>query len=504
MTAHEAYESLKQHAREVAIIDSCSGLLGWDERTYMPRRGSQFRAEQLGYLAGLRHEKFTSPQFGELLATAESDGFQDQPESVEAVNLREWRREYDLATKLPKSLVEEITRETTIAQGVWVEARKKDDFQSFLPNLETVIGLTKQMADAYGWEGERYNALLDQYEPGAKTEEVAEVFTVLRKELVTLLGKIKDAPRKPNTKIVEQAFDVEKQRVFGEMVCRAIGFDFSAGRLDITTHPFCSGFGIGDTRITTRYNPNRLNDALFGTMHEAGHALYEMGIKKEDHFGTPMGESVSLGIHESQSRMWENQVGRSKEFWTYFFPMAQGIFRDALSDVALDDFYAAINDVRPSYIRVEADEATYNLHILLRFELERAMMRDEIATKDLAGEWRKRFEEYLGIPVDNDRQGVLQDVHWSAGLIGYFPTYSLGNLYAAQFFAKAEADLPNLKAGFAHGNFEHLLTWLRENIHVHGRRYRATELAQRVTGKELSPQPLIDSLNTKFGAIYGF
>lgn len=504
MTAHEAYQQLIKQTREVALLGSSAGVLGWDERTYMPKRGSSLRAEQLALLAGLQHEKFTSPRVGELLAKAESNGHKGNPESVEAVNLRELRHDYDRATKLPKELVEEITRETTLAQGIWVDARKKSDFAMFLPSLERVMSLTRQVADAYGWQGERYNALLESYEPGATAEEIAKVFDGLRDDLVKLLDKIKGAKRKPDVSIVERDYDVEKQKVFGEAVAAAVGFDFMAGRLDVTTHPFCSGFGPNDTRITTRYNPKRLNDALFGVLHEAGHALYEMGIEKEKYFGTPMGDAVSLGIHESQSRMWENQVGRSREFWAYFLPQAKRIFRESLSDVTLDDFYGAINYVTPSYIRVEADEATYNLHILLRFELERALMSDQLKPKDLPGEWNSRFAKYFGLKVDKDSDGCLQDVHWSAGLIGYFPTYTLGNLYSAQFFVQAKKDIPGLLNQFQQGDFGQLLNWLRERIHRHGRRYRAKELGLKVTGQQLSHRPLVEYMTAKYGEIYGF
>ena len=283
----------------------------------------------------------------------------------------------------------------------------------------------------------------------------------------------------------------------------AIGFDFSAGRLDITTHPFCTGIGPGDTRILTRYNPNRLNDALFGTMHEAGHGMYEMGLDKKKHFGMPMGESVSLGIHESQSRMWENQVGRSKEFWVYFLPQAKRIFRESLEGVTLDDFYGAINYVTPSYIRVEADEATYNLHILLRFELERALISGDLKPADMPGEWNSRFKKYFDIEVDNDANGCLQDVHWSIGYLGYFPTYTLGNLYSAQFFAKARKDIPDLMQQFELGNYGGLLDWLRKNIHRQGQRYRANKLCEKVTGQALSHKPLMEYMNKKYGEIYG-
>ena len=504
MTPQKAYDELIARIKEVALLYSSAAVLGWDERTYMPRGGAMLRADQLGLLEGMAHEKFVDPRIGELLSELEQSDLMKDPESAEAANIRETRHSYDKRTKLPKKLVEELTKTTTLAQGEWVIARKNNDFKHFLPWLEKVVDLSRQKADAYGYKGEPYDALLDDYETGATTQEIVEVFANLRKSLVILLDKIKGAPNKPDVSIVERHYDVELQRIFGESVAATMGYSFKNGRLDITTHPFCTGIGPGDTRITTRYNPNRLNDALFGIMHEAGHGLYEMGIDKKKYYGTPMGESVSLGIHESQSRMWENQVGRSKAFWTYFFPQAQRIFKESLGDVTLDAFYAAINDVRPSYIRVEADEATYNLHILLRFELERPLLSGDLKPADVPGEWNTRFKKYFGIDVDKDANGCLQDVHWSAGLIGYFPTYTLGNIYSAQFFAKALKDMPDLPQQFEAGQLLNLREWLRTNIHVHGQRYRANKLVEKVTGKPLSYQPLIDYMTAKYGEIYGF
>ncbi len=504
MSAQKAYEELIKRVREVSLLTSCEEVLAWDERTYMPRGGAAHRAEQLGLLSGLAHEKFVVPRIGELLGELEQSDLVKNAESPEAVNVREIRYLYDKRTKLPKDLVEEITRVTTLAQGEWVIARKKSDFKHFQPWLEKVVALQRDKAEAYGYVGEPYNALLDDYETGATTAEIAEVFTNLRKELVVLLGKIKDAPKKPDASIVERDYDVELQRVFGESVAAALGYSFIDGRLDVTTHPFCIGIGPGDTRITTRYNPRRINDALFGIMHEAGHGLYEMGVNKKEYFGVPMGQAVSLGIHESQSRMWENQVGRSRAFWVYFLPQAQRIFKESLGDVKLDDFYGAINDVKPSYIRVEADEATYNLHILLRFELERPLLSGDLKPADVPGEWNSRFKNYFGIEVDKDANGCLQDVHWSAGYIGYFPTYTLGNLYSAQFFARAKQDMPDLTRQFESGQFDGLRRWLLENIHQHGQRYRANQLVEKVTGKPLSYKPLIDYMTAKYGEIYGF
>lgn len=504
MAEDKTYKQLVERCREIALLTSSAAVLGWDERTYMPANGGQLRADQLGLLARMVHEKFTSPEIGDWLSELESSQMVKDNGSIEAANVRETRHRYDKETKLPKELVEEITKVTTLAQGAWVKARKNNDFKAFLPWLEKVVDLTRQKAEAYGYEGEPYNALLDDYEPGETVDMVADVFKSLRNELVTLLKKVHDAPKKPDVTIVEREYNTELQRVFSESVAAAIGYSFDSGRLDVTTHPFCTGIGPGDTRITTRYNPKRLNDALFGTMHEAGHGLYEMGLEKEKHFGMPAGEATSLGIHESQSRMWENQVGRSKEFWSYFFPQAQRIFKEALHGVSLNDFYGAINYVKPSYIRVEADEATYNLHILLRFELERALMTGDLKPADVPGEWNSRFKKYFDLEVDKDTNGCLQDVHWSAGLFGYFPTYTLGNLYSAQFFNKAEKDIPDLKKQFTLGNFEPLVGWLRENIHKHGGRYRANLLCKKVTGEELSYKPLVAYMNTKFGEIYGF
>ncbi len=504
MSSQKAYEELIKQVKEVSLLSSCAGVLGWDERTYMPRGGAGLRAEQMSLLAGLCHEKFVDPKIGELLSKVEQSDLVKDADSVEAANVREIRHDYDKETKLPKELVEEFSRVTTLAQGEWVTARKNSDFKHFLPWLEKVVDLCRQRAEAFGYEGEPYNALLDEYEPGATVEEVESIFTGLRKELVELLGKIKGGSKRPDASIVERDYDVDLQRVFGESVAAAMGYSFTEGRLDITTHPFCIGLGPGDTRITTRYNPKRLNDALFGIMHEAGHGLYEMGIDKANHFGTPVGESASLGIHESQSRMWENQVGRSKEFWSYFFPQAQRIFKDSLADVSLDEFYGAVNDVRPSYIRVEADEATYNLHILLRFEIERALLTGDLNPADAADEWNRRFKEYFGIEVDKDANGCLQDVHWSAGLIGYFPTYTLGNLYSAQFFAQAKEEMPDLMQQFELGQFANLRNWLKDNIHIHGQKYRANKLAEKVTGKGISYMPLMDYMNAKYSEIYGF
>ncbi|MCX6825902.1 MAG: carboxypeptidase M32 [candidate division Zixibacteria bacterium] len=499
----ELYDELIKRNQEIAIIGSCAGLLGWDERTYMPRSGAQARANQIAYLSGLAHQKFTDPKIGELLKELEQSPLAKDELSDSAVNIREIRDEYDKLIRVPQKLVEEISHTTTMAQGIWTEARAKSDFAKFLPWLEKIIKLELQLANCLGYKKEAYDALLDNYEPGSTYESVVKVFAEFRKELVDLVATIKDSKRKPDLSIIEREYPVDRQAIFGQAAADAIGFDFASGRLDVTTHPFCSGISPGDTRITTRYSPRHFSQAFFGILHEAGHGIYDQGLDK-GHFGTPRGHSVSLGIHESQSRMWENFVGRSKPFWKHFLPLAQKTFPEALKSVAFDDFYFAINDVRPSYIRVEADEVSYNLHILLRFELESALLKGDLSAADLPGAWNEKFEQFFGIAPKNDAEGCLQDVHWSCGYIGYFPTYTLGNLYAAQFFAKVREDIKDLDRQFAVGNFSGLKTWLNKNIHTHGKKYRAQKLVQVVTGQPLSHKPLISYLRTKYGELYGF
>jgi carboxypeptidase Taq len=367
--------------------------------------------------------------------------------------------------------------------------------------LEKIVRLKREQADALGYPECRYDALLDDFEPGGSTSRIAAVLSALRQRLAPLVAAIAESGREPNVGILARHYPIDAQRHFGEAAAAAIGFDFRRGRLDVTAHPFCTHLGPNDCRLTTRYDEHHFPGAFFGVLHEAGHGLYEQGLRS-DFFGLPPGDSVSLGVHESQSRMWENLVGRSRAFWMHFFPQAQQAFPEALAETSLADFYFAINDVRPSLIRVEADEATYNLHIIIRFELEQALLNDELSVADLPGAWNEKYRQLLGIVPPDDRDGVLQDVHWSAGLIGYFPTYSLGNLFASQFFEAADRDLGGLAAPFARGDFAALLDWLRTKIHRAGRCYTAADLVERVTGKPLSHEPLLAHLRGKFSALY--
>jgi carboxypeptidase Taq len=498
----ETFTHVCTHTRRAGMLNSLHELLDWDERTKMPAAGSAYRAEQAAYVAGLLHQQRTAPQLGAWLAELAESPLAAEPASDAGAVIRHLKRDFDKQTRLPQALVEELTRTAVQGQRVWAEARQADDFARFRPLLEKMVGLKRQEAAALGFVDTPYDPLLDDYEPGETTARVAGVLAQLREALVPLVQAICDSPRRPDVTILAREFPRTAQELFGTQAAAAIGFDFNAGRLDVTDHPFCAGVGPGDVRLTTRYNEHAFADAFFSILHEAGHGIYDQGLPAE-HFGLPTGEYVSLGIHESQSRMWENQVGRSRAFWEHFFPLAQQSFPAALADVPLDAFHAAINDCRPSLIRVEADEVTYNLHILIRFELERALLEDQLQVADLPAAWNEKYAAYLGITPPNNTQGVLQDVHWSAGLFGYFPTYTLGNLYAAQFFAQAERDLGDLSGQFRRGEFAPLRQWLKENIHRHGRRYSAADLAQRITGQSLSHAPLMQYLAGKYGELYG-
>ncbi|MCS7305888.1 MAG: carboxypeptidase M32 [Thermoguttaceae bacterium] len=495
------YEQVCNHARQTAVLASIEALLGWDERTMMPPQGAQYRAEQIRLLAGLLHSRRTDPQWGEQLARLAESPLMADPLSDQAVTIRRLKRQYDKDVRLPQRLVEELAQTASLAQHVWQQARRNNDFKAFLPWLEKTFQLKREQAEAVGYPECRYDALLDDFEPETRTSQVAQVLIELRDRLVPLIGRILGSRRKPDSSLLRRYYPRQAQEAFGRQVAETIGFDFTAGRLDVTVHPFCSSIGPRDCRITTRYNEHRFQDAFFGILHEAGHGLYDQGLR-EDQYGLPLGEAVSLGIHESQSRLWENVVGRSLAFWRYFFPKAQEFFPQALGDVSLEAFYFAINEVRPSLIRVEADEATYNLHILIRFELEQALLEGDLRAADAPGAWNEKYRQYLGITPPDDTQGVLQDIHWSAGLVGYFPTYALGNLYATQLFQQAQAELGDLSEAFERGEFRPLLDWLRTKIHQQGQRYLAPELIQQVTGRPLSSQPLLEHLEAKFLPLY--
>ena len=500
MTSSEKYQRLFDLQKEIKLLKSIAATLEWDEQTYMPPKASDYRAEQAAYMAGISHEKQTDPHIGELLAELEASGIEGDSNAVEDVNVREWRRDYNLLVKLPRELVEELTRTTIQAQQIWREARKTKNFASFGPVLEKIVRLKRQEADCLGHSGDRYDPLLDQYEPGAKTSDIEKTLAELRDKLVPLIRTIKGSSKQPDRSILRRSFSAGKQAKLAREIARSLGYDFSGGSLDVTAHPFCTNLGPADIRITTRYDQKFFSSAIFGVIHEAGHAIYEQNLPVE-YWGSPMAEAASLGIHESQSRLWENLVGRSLPFWEYWYPRTQKMF-PSLKDVKLDDFFFAINEVSPSYIRVEADEMTYNLHILLRFEIERSLLSGELKASETPEAWNNKFKDYFGLTVPDDAAGCLQDVHWGWGLFGYFPTYSLGTLNASQFYLQAVKDIGDQDDNFRKGEFTPLREWLTEKIHRQGRRYPSARLTEEVTGEPLSARYLTDYFKEKFGNLY--
>ncbi len=493
----DAYEKFMAKVAELADIGHAEGMLSWDQETYMPPKGAAMRARAQGTLAGLHHERLTTP---ELVGLVKDLKAQDLTGDA-AVNVREVGRSQDRSLKIPKELVVELSQTESLSHEAWITAREKADFALFQPWLEKILKLKKEVAERVGYEGTIYNALLDEYEPHTYAEDIEPVFAALKEKLVPLVEKIAATGKFPARGVLDQEFPVAGQEQLGRQVLEDMGFDIEAGRLDVAVHPFCSGTSRDDVRLTTRYSADWLPGSLFGTIHEAGHGLYEQGLPK-DAVATPAGGSVSLGIHESQSRLWENMVGRSRAFWTHYLPRLKVLFPTQLQNVDLDQFYAAVNQVEPSLIRVEADEVTYNLHILLRFELERDLFEGRVEVKDLPSVWNERMEQYLGICPPDDAQGVLQDVHWSFGLLGYFPTYTLGNLYGAQFFHQAQQDLTDLGDKIGRGELGELKTWLNDKVHSRGSRLRASELVEEVTGEKLSADYFSNYLEAKFGALY--
>lgn len=498
------YRELAGLLREAAVLASTAATLAWDQETMMPPSGAALRAEQLSALTALVHERRVSPRLAELLERCEADAALTA-DPVVAANLREVRRSVELATRLPTALVREIAETSSHALEAWKDARERDDFPAFAPWLEKTVELNRRKAAFYGVPegGDPYDALLDEYEPGMTAAEVERVFGALRADLAPLIAAVAESGRKPDARLASLRVPPAGQEALCRVVLERIGFDFRAGRLDVSTHPFCEGTGPGDTRLTTRYREDAFLDGLVSCMHEAGHGMYEQGLPKAAHFGQPAAEAASFGIHESQSRMWENMVGRSRPFWEWALPLARDAFGGALAGTTVDEVHGFLNTVEPGLTRVEADEATYNLHVMLRFDLERAMLRGDLAVRDVPGAWSERMRQDLGVEVPDDRRGALQDIHWALGAMGYFPTYTLGNLYAAQLWETIRAQLPDLDAQVARGDFAGLLGWLRENVHRHGRRFRAPELCERITGRPLSPEPLLRYLEGKLRPLYG-
>ncbi len=496
-----SFAAFQQKLTDLAQLKSAIAALNWDKDVFMPPKGSGPRAAMLSYLAGELHDKVVSQEFLSLLSESKAAADSNELSAGERAIVREVWRDVSREEKLPLEFVKELTQVTSEAYLVWVEARRNNDFKSFAPQLTKIVALKRREAELVGFKESPYDALLDTFEPYATTREISVALGDLKNFLAPFLVRIRNSRAKVSREAVAGEYDIEKQKAFCVLAAKQLGYDFDAGRLDVSAHPFSTSFHPLDARITTRYNRSEIMESISGVIHETGHALYEQGLPAAQ-FGTPLGEAVSLGIHESQSRLWENMVGKSRPFWTYFYPLLQKQFPAALQNVPLDTFYRAINTVEPSFIRVEADEVTYNLHVILRFEIERALIEGDIAVADLPGIWNSKMKELLMLDVPSDSLGVLQDVHWSGGMIGYFPTYSLGNLYSAQFFAAAKRAIPALDDDMARGEFGSLLKWLRENIHAHGKFYSARDLVKNATGEPLSSKYFADYITRKYGEIY--
>ncbi len=494
-------DQLKEILAEVYDLNAAAALLEWDQQTYMPPGGTEERGQQMGTLQKLAHIKFTSAEVGKLLDDLAYETRTLDPDSTEVRLVKVTKREYEKRTRVPPEMVEEFAQVTTNAHIAWMQARQESNFSIFEPHLEKIVDLRRKYAELFAPYDHIYDPLLDDFEPGLKTAEVQEVFQALRPQQVALIQEIDSRPQVDNS-FLRRKYDPQKQWDFGVKVITKFGYDWQRGRQDKAAHPFTTNFGIGDVRITTRIYEDNLASGLFSTMHEAGHALYEQGVDASL-ARTPLAGGASLALHESQSRMWENLVGRSFAFWEHFYPQLQETFAEQLGDLSLEKFYKGINRVAPSLIRVEADEATYNLHIMLRLELEIALIGGEIEIKDLPQEWNERMDAYLGITPPNDAQGVLQDIHWSSGLIGYFSTYALGNLISVQLWERINEDIPDLEEQIRRGEFTSLLEWLRAKIHRHGSKFEPQELVLRVTGSKIDPNPYIYYLRKKYRQIYG-
>jgi len=487
--------------REHSLLSHIGAALGWDQETYLPERGVEERAAQIAYVEGLAHEKAVTPEIGRILDNMEAD---EKIEALEKAYVRVMRREYDKATKLPSGLVTEMARQTSLSQAAWVQARKDKDFASFAPHLQTMIDLNLEMAKNLNPKAKPYDVLLDLYEIGSTEASVAAVFSALKTDLEKVLEKIRSRPQVDDSFLHAKVSAAAQEKMSG-YIMDAIGFDRTRGRLDKTAHPFTTTLGHDDVRITTRYMEDFFPSSIFSTIHESGPAFYEMGIDPHPDFrNTRLADAASMAVHESQSRMWENIIGRSAFFWKKHYGAIAAMSEGALEGVSLDAFLRAINRVEPSLIRTEADEVTYGLHIIARFELEAALIGGKLAVADLPAAWNAKVKDFFHIDVPDDAQGCLQDVHWSMGAFGYFPSYALGNLYAAQFWATMKCRIPDLEKKIEEGDSAAALAWLRGNIHGFGATYLPGELVEKVTGSPLDPAYFTKYLEDKYGRIYGF
>jgi len=506
-SASADYPQLLTHLGRIHKLETIAQLLGWDEQVNLPKGSADLRAEQHAVLAETIHAAASAPELGELIESLSSEEGQGGTLGEdERLVVREAQRDYDRATKLPVEFVRAKAAQSSVGFHAWARARAEDDFASYAPVLERNLELAREEAAYLGWEGEgglrAYDYMIDKHDPGLSAAVIERLFGELRAGLVPLVREIteRDDGRARAVRARLRGFPVDAQREFLGEVTQRLGFDYERGRIDVSLHPFCAGTGA-DIRMTTRFNEDEPLDSLFSAIHETGHGLYEQGLPLAHH-ATALGKAAGMGVHESQSRLWENQVGRSRAFWVFFEPRFREKFSEPLRGVSSEDLYLAVNAVEPTLIRVDADEVTYNLHIILRFEIERQLFSGALAVRDLPEAWRALSRELIGLEPESDRVGVLQDVHWSDGAFGYFPSYCLGNMIAAQLWEAVSAEEVGLEGDFARGDFGRLLAWLRKNVHMAGKRYDALELTQRVTGKPLSAAPLLRYLRERYVPLY--
>ncbi|WP_139999262.1 carboxypeptidase M32 [Paenibacillus paridis] len=497
---NEALNSFKETIRKIKSYEEALGVLYWDLRTGAPRKGMDNRSEVIGALSADQFKLSTSPELGEWISVLEESAAYSGLSEIDQRLVTETRKEYDRSVKIPPKLYQEYVVLASQSESKWEEAKENNDYAGFQPYLEKVISYTNQFIDLWGAKETRYDTLLDQYEPGMTVAELDRVFGGLRAKLVPLAAAIANSPHQPDESFLKQNYDKSAQKAFSLYILEQMGYNFEAGRLDESAHPFATGLSPGDVRITTRYLEDDVTSALFGTIHEGGHALYEQNIM-EELIGTTLCTGTSMGIHESQSRFWENVIGRSRPFWNQYFGELQKRFPGQL-DVSVDQFYRGNNVVKPSLIRIEADELTYNLHIIIRYEMEKLIFNGGAKAADLPAIWNDKYKEYLGVTPPNDAEGVLQDVHWSGGAFGYFPSYSLGNMYAAQIADTMEKELPSFWTNVGGGELLPIKDWLTERIYKYGKLRSPSELIESVTGKPLDPQYLVDYLTKKYTDIY--
>ena len=504
-----SYRKLLERVKEIFVLDSATSVVHWDMETMMPPRAIKLRSEQLSLLSRIGHKMITNPEIGKLLEEIMKHPKYDGLNAVQRRNVHLIKKGYDEQTKLPEDLVAEIAKQEAIATDIWKKAKASKNFSMFKPELEKLVDLRKRAAEILMEVKETatpYDALIDIFEPKMSSETINRIFGELRKGLISLISRCEASPKQPDVSILKRRVPIDTQRKISKKIAEFVGYDIESrkagGRIDETEHPFSTGY-YDDVRVTTHYYENNFASAMFSTLHECGHALYEQNLNSEWMF-QPVGTSCSMGFHESQSRFVENIVGRSREFWVYFLPKLKEFTGNILSDVDLDTFVRAINEVKPSKIRIEADEVTYGLHIIIRFNLERELFADKIKVAELPEIWNQSYRDYLGLKIENDSEGVMQDTHWASGLYGYFPSYTLGNIYSGQILATMEKDLPEWKDQIARGNFRDIKRWVIKNVYSHGNLYYPPDLIKKITGEELSVKPYLSYLNQKYSKLYGF